>query len=251
MAEAGLLVLLHGAVDRNAAMTGELRTWSHAARSQEAFEVAAAAMAIGGTMHLIGAPDGAEESESRWRVVHAAGGRYRLDQVAQSGRSTGVVHPAAQGCDGERSWYRTAEEVFLGRSRVNMLMRLLDPSWVLTHDLAVVDRGESSGRPVLHVRATARPSRPRGGGAADVAAERDIVVDAERGFLHADTALVHAEPYDLMELREVIVDPDVDPDVFAPDIPDGMKVNDHTGDVTGRPWEHRRRWHVQWPVTRW
>ena len=129
--------------------------------------------------------------------------------------------------------------------------RLLDPSWLLTHDLDQIGEGEVGGRRVLEVRATARSARPRSGGATDMASERDLVVDAERGFLHSDTALVDGQPYELAELREVVVDPDVDIAAFNPEIPRGLRVDDHTNDATRRPWERRRQWHFRWPISRW
>jgi hypothetical protein len=85
-----------------------------------------------------------------------------------------------------------------------------------------------------------------------MAAERNLLVDAERGFLHADTALVEGRPYDIMELRDIALDVDIDPALFEPDIPDGVKVFDHSHDPPQpRPWERRRRLHVQWPISRW
>ena len=249
MQNVDLLVLLHGAVDRTTTLTGELRTWQHGSRSQRAFEVA---RPVGGTMvHYRGGSDEAQESEAVWRVVQGAGGRYRWDQVSQSGAAVHVGRPGTQGCDGQRAWFVGPDTVHVHPAHGNALHRLLDPSWVLTHDLDIVGDGESSGRAVALVRATARSSRPRSGGASDMAAERDLVVDAERGFLHSDTGLVDGEPYDLMELRDVVLDPQIDPATFNPEIPPGMRVDDHMGDPVRRPWERQRRWHFQWPLSRW
>lgn len=87
-----------------------------------------------------------------------------------------------------------------------------------------------------------------------MASERDLVVDAERGFLHRDTALVDREPYDTMELRDVVVDVDIDPHIFASRVPAEFKVIDMSQEPPHpMPWERdrRRRWRIQWPVTRW
>jgi outer membrane lipoprotein-sorting protein len=252
-ADADLLVLLHGAVGRTTTLTGELRTWSHASRSQKAFQSARNVSMGGNMVHYTRRSDGVEESEAVWSVVQGPGGCYRWDQLSQEGSGVGVIPLGTQGCDGERAWFVGHDAVYVNRAHANMMeSRLLDPTWLLTHDLEIIDESEVNGRAVLNVRASTRETRQRSGGAADWAAERDIVVDAERGFLHRDTALVEGEPYDVMELRALVVDAAVDPAVFEPDVPPGMKVVDHTHDppLPG-PWDRRRRWHFHWPVTRW
>jgi len=180
---------------------------------------------------------------------------YRWDQVSQTGGYVGVAPEGPQGCDGERAWHLRTDSVYVTRAHgCALVQRLLDPAWVLTHDLDLLGEDESSGRQVLRVRAVARSSRPRSGGAADMAVERDLAVDAERGFLHADTALVDGQPYDSMELRNIVLDEPVDTSVFDPEIPTGFKVIDRSQDPpTPLPWERdrRRRWHVRWPVSRW
>jgi hypothetical protein len=253
VADDGLLALLHGAVGRTTTLTAELRVWQHESRSRRAFEMARTAATIGAIGHRVGGPDVPDESEMVWQVVHAEGGRYRSDPIAESGAYTGPSPRGLQACDGERMWFLGSGTVHITRPHGSvMARRLLDPAWVLTHDLDVVGEDEASGRRVLRVRATARIHQPRSGGAADMAAERDLHVDAERGFLHADIALVDGEPYDVMELREVVLDTPVDPSTFRLEIPPGFKVFDDSQDPPRpSPWDRRRQWHVRWPIARW
>ncbi|HWW54441.1 MAG TPA: hypothetical protein VNY84_11765 [Acidimicrobiales bacterium] len=256
MADGDLLALLHGAADRTTTLTGDLRSWWHASRSSRAFERARvfASGPIGTMVHHVGGPgEVPDEGEMVWRVVHASGGRYRWDPVSQVGPYRGHAPPGRQGSDGQRTWNVGDHTVFIGPRHGSMLgQRLLDPAWALTHDLEIVGDAESSGRSVLRVHAVARPDWPRSGGAAEMAAERDLLVDAERGFLHGDTALVDGEPYDEVSLRSVVLDAPVDPSMFDPDIPAGFEVFDHSTDPPPPlPWERRTRWHFQWPITRW
>jgi hypothetical protein len=251
MTEDETVVLLHGAAGRSSTLTAELRTWQHRSRSQRAFELAHASRIGGAMIHSRQGGLAPEESEARWRVAHGPGGRYRWDEISRSGEGPGVR--GTHGSDGERAWFVGSDAVHLTRPPgAGLLHRLLDPAWVLTHDLDVRGETESNARPALEVRARARPFRLASGGAADMAAERDLVVDAERGFLHRDAALVEGEPYDVMVLREIVLDSPIDPAAFAPHVPPGMPVHDHTKDPPPPPpWARRRRWHVQWPVTRW
>jgi len=108
--------------------------------------------------------------------------------------------------------------------------RLADPSWVLTHDLETVGEAFAGDRAVLVVKATARPFRARHGSASDMASERDLVVDAERGFLHRDAALLEGEAYDVLELGGVTLDGDPAADTFSVTIPAGAPVLDTSGD---------------------
>jgi len=247
-----LPVLLHDAVHRTKTLTGELRMWRHQARSQRAFGAARSAMMVSGMVHGVRRNDGVDESETLYRVAQGPGGRYRWDEVARSGPRADNTDHGAQGCDGVRAWYVGPEAVRLTRPHgCVVVQRLLDPAWVLSHDLDVVGEATSSGRAVLQVRATARPSRPRSGGPADMAAERDLVVDADRGFLHRDAALVDGEPYDVMELRDVVLDEELDQTIFDPEIPPGMKVLDYTKDQPPpSPWDRKKTWHLRWPIRR-
>jgi hypothetical protein len=221
--------------------------------SQRAFEVAGPA--IGGMIHGIQGSGGAEvtEIETLWRVVQGEGGCYRWDAIPTAVPSGWGGQPVLEADDGERAWHVSADQaIILSSHGCALVQRLLDPSWVLTHDLALVGETTASGRPALMARASARASRPRSGGAPDMAAERDLTIDAERGFLHSDIALVEGRPYDVMELRDIAVDVEVDPKVFVPDIPPGMAVADHSRvPRVPPPWQRRRRWHAQWPLARW
>ena len=245
--------LLHGAVHRTETLTGELRAWRHNARSQRAFEIATETATMGGVamVHGVARFDDVQESETVWRVVQGPGGRYHWQEISLSGSGVGLPG-GTQGCDGKRSWSIEPDGVRLGRPRSCALTeRLLDPSWVLTHDLEVTGETLAGDRPALQVKAVARPSRPRGGGAADMAAERDLIVDAERGFLHRDSALVEGQPYDIMEMRNVVLDPELDSAVFDPEIPAGAKVFDYSRERPVAPWNRVRRWHLRWPISRW
>jgi hypothetical protein len=53
------------------------------------------------------------------------------------------------------------------------------------------------------------------------------VVDAERGFLHSDTALVDCEPCDAVELRNIVLNVEVDGTTLAPDIPRPQGLRPH------------------------
>ena len=123
------------------------------------------------------------------------------------------------------------------------MQRLVDPSWVLTHDLDVTGPTVANARPALVVRAVARPNRVRSGSPQDLAAERELIVDAERGFLHRDIALFDGVAYDVMEWTELTLDPPLDDATFAIDIPAGFEVID--GRDQERQFLHRppsRRW---------
>jgi hypothetical protein len=252
-ADAHLLALLHAAWERTGPLSGELRSWQHHERSQQAFGVAG--NRVGGfemVRHAGGAQP--EESECRWLFVSAPDGRYRQELVPAATAHPFVRHPRIEGNDGRRAWSIIDEKLHIHPSRPSELtQRLLDPGWVLTHDLEAAGETTSSGRPVLEVRATARPSRMLQGSAKDFAVERDLVVDAERGFLHSDIALVGGLPYDVLEMRGVQVDTTLDPAAFELQVPPGAEVfdsSDYQPDFRA-PWDrHPWRWRLRHPLWR-
>jgi hypothetical protein len=198
--------------------------------------------------------DQPQETEVRWRFLSGPGGRYRRELVPAVSPRPFMQHPRLEGNDGRRAWSITDRHVHIHASRTSELtQRLLDPVWVLTHDLEVTGRTISSGRPVIQVRATARPSRLLHGSAKDMAVERDLVVDAERGFLHADTALVDGLPYDVLELRDVQIDSPVDLAAFELEVPPGAEVIDSSAYRRDfrPPWDrHRWQWRLRHPLAR-
>ena len=120
------------------------------------------------------------------------------------------------------------------------------------NDLEATGETISSGRPV-QVRATARPSRILNGSAKDMAVERDLGVDAERGLLHADTALVDGLRYDVLELRDVQVDSPVGLAAFELELPPGAEVIDFSAYSRDfrPPWDrHRWRWRLRRALAR-
>lgn len=58
-------------------------------------------------------------------------------------------------------------------------------------------------------------------------AERVLVVDNERAFLHS--ALVDGEPYDTMELLDLTLDRQIDPAIYTPEVPPGIPVHEGRG----------------------
>jgi hypothetical protein len=80
-----------------------------------------------------------------------------------------------------------------------------------------------------------------------MAGERDVVVDAQCGFLHSVATLIKGEPYDAMELRDLVLDVEVERGTFSPDIPLGLRVVPLPR-TPSAPWQ--RRWRVRWPISR-
>jgi hypothetical protein len=248
-----MLVLLHGAWGRAESLSGELRSWQHHEGAQRAFEVAGHRIGSVGMVRHAGGEEPAE-TENRWRFVSGPGGRYRQELIPAVSAHPLMRHPRVEGNDGQRSWSITDHQVYLHASRPSGLsQRLLDPAWVLTHDLEATGRSLASGRAVIQVRATARPSRLLQGSAKDMAVERDLLVDAERGFLHADTALVDGRPYDLLELRDLQIDSPFDVTAFELEVPPGADVIDASAyrrDFRS-PWDrHPWRWRLRHPLAR-
>jgi hypothetical protein len=250
--DAQLLVLLYGAWERTGPLAGELRSWQHDERSQQAFRVAGHQVGSFSLLRRSG-DDRPEETELCWRFVSGSGGRYRQELIP------GTADPLMrqrhlEGNDGQRAWAITDGQVYINPPRPSeATQRLLDPAWVLTHDLEVTGRRVSSGRPVVQVRATARPARLFSGSAKDMALERDLVVDAERGFLHADTALVDGLPYDILELRDVQIDSPIDLASFELEVPPGAEVIDTSSYQPDfqAPWDrHRWRWRLRHVLAR-
>ena len=238
-----VVVGLHGVINQLTTLHGTLRTWFHYERSQQAFAVARP-RASTSRVYPAGVPP--ESREWLWEVWHAAGGRYRWDVKVDPDVAEGAGPPRLRADDGDRSYSVSDGRAYIRPSwTCEVIERLLDPSWVLTHDLDIRGETITSGRRALVVHAVARPHRTRSGRAEDMAGERDLVVDAERGFLHSDTALVNGEPYDVMELSDLALDLPIDPGLFTPMFPASVEVIDFT-----KPYPDSRARHLQWPL-RW
>jgi hypothetical protein len=224
-----LLALLHGAHERTRSWRGRLRQWEHLERSQQAFRAAETltdTTAPGAAAHTP-----ASVREEAWMVVFDADGRFRKDAIdgpdppRLDSRQTRI-----EAEDGERFWLITEDQVYIRKAKSwdGVVLRLTDPVWALVHDLEVIGEGVSSDRPVLEVRATPRAHQPRNGHVSEMASERLLLVDQERGFLHSDTALIRGLAYDILEVSDLELDIDIDPRFFTPEIPAGFEIIDMT-----------------------
>lgn len=222
-----LLVLLHGAFGRVSTLAGVMRHWKHFERGRRAFDAAL----IVRHFSMTRAPDGSsQERQELQRIWFSAPRRYREETFSVVGPHAELDQDRLKIDDGTVGWLIGPKEVTkvppgaLGHD----LMRLLDPAWVLTHDLTVEDELENCGRPVLQVRADARAHVPRSGHAADMAATRQLLVDANLGFLHRSTALLDNEPYDVVEIQDLLLDHELDDGLFHPEIPSGTRIDDYS-----------------------
>ena len=222
-----VLGLMHGAFGRVSTVTGVLRHWRRSDLGQRAIETA---LIVRHVSMVRAAPGSPQEREDVQRVWFASPSRYRSETISAVGH---LGHLDPQGLaidDGEVGWLIGATEVTKVSSGVldHDLLRLLDPTWTLTHDFMIEGQVEIRGRPVLEVTAAARAHVPRSGNAADMAAKRRLLVDAELGFLHQAVALVDDEAYDILELQDIELDSGIDDELFSPQLLPGTRINDHS-----------------------
>lgn len=243
VSEDELVVLLHKAGRNGVALQATLRRWSNAALSRLAMQQA---HPDGFSTAMYRPPTKGEEaaSETQWWVIEAPDGRHRWELRSQTPESSGVrIYEQVTVDDGARTIQLYHDHAVISRSgRPSALRRLLDPAWLLTHDLEVISEGNVNDRPTVTACARRRPNRPASGGPTDMAPERRIVVDGNEGFLHADTALLDNEPYETMELLDLHLGP-VTPGSFTLQLPPGLRVLDAT-----KTQERQRtpRWPLRW-----
>lgn len=210
------VALLYGASRRVGPLRGELRIW-HRHPDKD---------------------DG--PSEVRWRVVQD-GPRYRWELISHdpgTRRRTSVPHDLLVG-DGVQAWTRRGDRIvvtpYLGCLVAD---QMLDPSWLLSrYQLGVTGNADREGRPVFTVSGSRRAVRR---GSEDFPEGVEAVADTERGFLHQLTSLKDGEGFEVIELRLVHLDDQLDDFAFTAPV-DGAPTEDRA--LRERRLGRRRRRH--------
>lgn len=176
-------------------------------------------------------------------MLDAPDGRHRWELRSATPAGGVVVHESVRVDDGERTIRLYDDHAVVSRSFRSGLERLLDPAWLLTHDLEAVSEGEVNGRPTVTARAIRRLSRSPSGSPTDMAPERRIVIDMEDGFLHSDNAVIDDEPYETMELLDLHLGVPIDAGSFTLQLRPDLRVLDGTSTRQGR---RTLRWPLRW-----
>jgi hypothetical protein len=93
---------------------------------------------------------------------------------------------------------------------------LLDPSWLVDYDLLGVTQERHSVRDVLRTRATLSSVKPVVQSRMNLyATDVEVTIDARLGFLHRLTEFIDGQPFLQVELRDLVLDPVLNADVFS------------------------------------
>lgn len=208
-----LLELVCSAIDCLPALSATVRSWTNTARRRRAMEEVRGMGRGSVPMLMSGRGDPPAETEHRQRVVIARGGHaFRIIQD-----SSGLV----LGSDGTSTWIETAPGEAMRQPHHGLptpAAVLLEPSWLATYKWDPPTRDAHHGRDVCRLQANPRPGLtgwrvPAG----PLPSQVEVVIDAELGFLHRMTGLLHDQPYHLVELLELDLDPVVSDDTFRLD----------------------------------
>ncbi len=228
-----VLHLLHASRDRWApGITATLHQWRDIAAMLSRVPDSARRTGFGGLGFLIDtAGERIATIHTVSRLTLARSGQYRIEPVLspRSGRP-GRHQPKTVVWDGERRWRIGGDEVTAGPAAPlpHGTVSLFDTSWLLEHQLTGGSEIMASGR---------RGYRVRVGGSADAAWSwfifpEEVVVDAELGILLRWISFSGSRPMMRYELRDVMTGP-LEPGVFQPDIPPGVRVVEEPGDPPG------------------
>jgi hypothetical protein len=190
----------------------------HFERQDRAFEIARQHVVPGEVSFVVAPrnPNGPAEFEGTDRIViDQRRGAFQVDHEDSLNRSQFWVR------DGETTWTPNARGDVIpllgGSDRIpGLAPKLLDPSWLVAYDLSDVTPEECNGRNALRVHAHFTAGRVMVLPEVEPT-EVEVLIDAEFGFLHRMTGLVDDQPYHVLELVDLVLDPVLSPDTFRID----------------------------------
>lgn len=224
MSERGdLLELICDASGRLLPLSATVRSWTHIERQGQAMEESRR-LGIGGVWPLY-APGRKPLAETEHIEHLLLGPQQNAFRVEHGTPPISTRYGALWLCDGTTTWTQVAPGEFLRQEHLHrprelpsQAAPLLDPSWLTGYQWDTPVRDTHSGRDVLqmHVRLSAdHASMPRV--MSSVPADAEVVIDAQLGFLHRLTGLVDGQPYRVIELLDLVLDPEIDEQTFRPD----------------------------------
>lgn len=222
MSELGdALERIHDGRHRLRTLRAQVREWRHFPRGRKAFS---RVMARRGTpaseAELV--EKAPETTETFSRIWVAKPGRIRLERMLERGPEPNV---AVAVVNGERWWsyhpeggFESSEEGGRSHAQTLVMRQLLDP-WPLLGELALETAGETSvaGRQAVLLRGTPtdHPHRTALIGLGQGADAYELAADAELGVLLRTAAKIDGEDFEVKELSEVALDPEISEEVFA------------------------------------
>jgi len=237
-----VLHLLHASRDRWApGIAATLHQWYDIAAMLAQVPDGARRAGFGGLGHLI---DAAGERVATLHMVSRlsfdGSGRYRIEPALPAELAARSFRHRAETivCDGEQQWHLSGDEVTVRPAGPppDEIARLLDPAWLLEHQLSGGTEIVSGRAEAVSGRAEAM-SRGRRGYRFRVTAgdpvwgrmffPDEVVVDAELGILLRSVCHAGPRPVSRYELRDVTLGEQGD---FRADIPEGMRVAEEPDD---------------------
>ncbi len=221
---AGIVERLHDAIDSLPVLGGEFCIWSDPNLARESVERRGVDLSSG------------DVRETRYRVLYAPDGRWHCETLDPSGQQaeSGAV------CDGHRTrTYNRGRVIVEPAGPPNIpLLRMLDPSWLLTgHILTFGGPTDVGGRPGKKVGAVsrARPGVPPQ--SAIRTARIEVVVDTALGILLSWERVMDRRALVRHTLSDVTLRPPIADADFTVQLRDGVTVIDHTaaGAMNKRP----------------
>ena len=221
-----VLHLLHASRDRWApGITASMHQWHDIAAMLSRVPDSVRRTGFGGLGYLIDtAGERIATMHTVSRLALAGPGQYRIEPVAGDGQGgPGRHQPETVVCDGERRWRIGEDEVTAGPagSPPWEIMSLFDTSWLLESRLTGGFELMAGGR--RGYRLKVGPGVPHDQPWSWFLCPEEVVVDAEFGILLRWISFSGSEPMLRYELRDVMTGP-LEPDVFQPGIPPGVRV---------------------------
>lgn len=122
--------------------------------------------------------------------------------------------------DGQTTWTRNFRGDIIADSEGPRHLptrgfELLDPSWLVDYDCMGFIEERHNVRDVLRTRATISSAKPVIQSRMSLyATDVEVLIDARVGFLHRLTQFIDGQPFQEIELRDFVLDPVLDADVF-------------------------------------
>jgi hypothetical protein len=211
-----LLELVCDAYGRLPTMSANVHTWTHMERNERAMDVACQRFNGGPASGLYSRHQGGLTEFDSWErlVIDPRRGAFRVEHGDSWSRTQAFVS------DGETTWTRN----FLGdviadsdgpRHVPSSAFDLLDPSWLADFDSRSYTRDRHNVRDILRMRTGVSSVKVVVQSRMNIyATDVEVIIDARLGFLHRLIQFVDGQPFQRVELGDIVLDPVLDPNVF-------------------------------------